>query len=101
METLGQFLKREREFRGMSHEDLSKKTKITVATIKTLEQDAYEKLPSGSYVKGYLKLLAFSVGVKFEDLMALYQDIPTTSKKEVDPFYQIGRFENRTDLLKG
>ncbi|QQR80212.1 MAG: helix-turn-helix domain-containing protein [Deltaproteobacteria bacterium] len=100
MESLGQFLKREREFRGFSLDDVEGMTKINSLVLARIENDKYEELPTGTYLKGYLKLYAKAIGINLEDVLTRYQNLPTDSKKEVHPFHQIGRFEAKASYLK-
>lgn len=100
MESLGQFLKREREFRGFSLEDVERMTKINSIILSRIESDRYEELPTGTYLKGYLKLYAKAISINLEDVLTRYQSLPSESKKEVHPFHQIGRFEAKPSYLK-
>ena len=98
-ETLGQFLKKEREFRNVTLGQLAKDTKLTMGVLEKLERDDLDGLPSGTYFRGYLKLVAESLGIPIEEMMTRYRQQPVAVKKEVDPFYQLRRFENQKDHL--
>ena len=52
MESLGKYLKAEREVRNLSLEEVSKFTKIRENFLRAIEEDRYEFLPPAIYVKG-------------------------------------------------
>ncbi len=54
MESPGKFLRRERETRSISLEEISNFTKIKEHHLKAIEEDRYEVLPPALYVKGFL-----------------------------------------------
>jgi cytoskeleton protein RodZ len=51
----GPFLRSSRESLGISLDDLSKGTRISTRYLEAIETDAFERLPSAIFVKGYLK----------------------------------------------
>lgn len=99
METLGQFLKREREFRGMTLEDLAKATKINSSFLYNMEADRWEVLPKGSFVKGYLKSYALHVGLNVEEVLARHQKQSQGSKNEEDPFRKFRGLEIKNQIF--
>lgn len=85
METLGQFLKRERETRNISIEEVEKFTKYHRSRIEALETDRHDQLPFPPYVKGMLRSLAKYYGLDMTDLLVRYQDFLNSQKKEIPP----------------
>lgn len=73
METPGQCLKRGREDRGLSVEDVSRATKIGVAYLKAIEEDRYEVLPAEVFAVGFLRQYATSVGLDPDDVVLRYR----------------------------
>lgn len=53
--TLGQYLKQRREEKGLSLKVISQQTKIHIGLLENLEADCYHKLPSKTYVRGFVK----------------------------------------------
>ena len=51
----GPFLQAVREDRGMSLDDLSKATRISSRYLEAIEANAFDRLPSATFVKGYVK----------------------------------------------
>ena len=72
-ESLGQFLKREREFRNVSLEDLSQVTKIKNNFLKGMEEDRFETLPKGIIMKGMLRSYARQVGLNVDEVLSRYE----------------------------
>lgn len=70
-ERLGAFLKRERELRGLSLEDVVLKTKIQRSYLEAIERDDFTSLPPGPFIKGFISSYAKVLGVKPEALFVL------------------------------
>ena len=73
-DTLGQFLKKEREFRKRTQEDVAKFTRYHLSKIQALEEDRHELLPSQPYVKGMLRSIAKYLGLAVPDLLSRYEE---------------------------
>lgn len=99
MESLGQFLKREREFRGITLEDLSRTTKISQASLKNIEEDQWDLLPKGAYLKGYLVSYARYLGLTYEDVRAHAGDLAKNGLDGDDPLKGIKKLEGRNQAL--
>lgn len=63
MESLGQYLKHERETRQVALQELAQLTRIPVRMLRGLEQDEYENLPADVFVRGYLKAYCRALNV--------------------------------------
>ena len=72
-ESLGKYLKREREARNLSLKEVAKNTKITEQVLAALEEDQYDLLPSATYVKGFLSAYARFLGIDPNDVILRYQ----------------------------
>ncbi len=73
MESIGEYLKREREFRNISLEEISRKTKIRAKILRGLEEDRLDFFDSPVFVKGYLKAYAGYVGLNPNDVVLRYE----------------------------
>lgn len=62
----GSFLKRVREYKNMSIEYVTKKTKIAINHIKNIEEENYNHLPSKIYVIGFMKIYSKILGLNQE-----------------------------------
>jgi transcriptional regulator with XRE-family HTH domain len=73
MESIGRYLRAEREFRNLSLEEVSKFTRIRRQFLNAIEEDRYELLPPAIYVKGYLTAYARYLGLDPNDMVLRYQ----------------------------
>jgi cytoskeleton protein RodZ len=84
--TIGQLLKSKREARGLNLKTISQQTKVLIGLLEHLENDELEKLPSKTYVRGFVKSTAKILGINQEvALDALdytYNRSKTTTKVE-------------------
>jgi hypothetical protein len=63
LETFGAGLKMIREQRGMTLEQVSLSTKISVRFLRALEEEHFEQLPGGIFNKGFVRSYARTVGM--------------------------------------
>jgi hypothetical protein len=72
METVGDYLKKEREGKNISLRKVSRLTKISEHYLEYLEKDDYEKLPQGPYITGYISSYARLIGGNADEALKLY-----------------------------
>jgi cytoskeletal protein RodZ len=72
MESIGQYLRRHREERAMSVEEVSRATRIPVGNLERLENDHFDDLPGEVFVRGFLKAYARAVSISVDDVLARY-----------------------------
>ena len=72
METVGDYLKKEREAKNISLRKVSRLTKISEHYLEYLEKDDYEKLPQGPYITGYISSYARLIGGNADEALKLY-----------------------------
>jgi DNA repair protein RecO (recombination protein O) len=72
MESIGKYLRKQRESRAMSVEEVSRATRIPVTSIDRLENDHFDDLPGEVFVRGFLKAYARAVALPVEDVLARY-----------------------------
>ncbi len=73
MESIGRYLRGERELRKFSLEEVSKFTRIKEQYLNAIEEDRYDLLPSAIYVKGYLTAYARYLRLDPNDTVLRYQ----------------------------
>ena len=73
MESLGKYLKMQRESRNLSLKEVYLSTKILVDVLKAVEEDQYEVLESLAYVKGFLRSYAKYLGLNPNEIILRYQ----------------------------
>tara|TARA_Y100000588_G_scaffold303003_1_gene325415 strand:- start:473 stop:937 length:465 start_codon:yes stop_codon:yes gene_type:complete len=63
VENFGNNLKTARERRGMTLLEISEATKISPASLKCLENNEIENIPSGIFLRGFIRAYADTVGL--------------------------------------
>lgn len=81
MESVGSYIKRERQLRGFSLEEISRATKISLRYLSALEADNYNSLPAEAFVKGFLRSYAQCIGLDPHEVMLVYEQ----SRGEAEP----------------
>lgn len=77
----GDRLKRERELRGVSLEEVSTATRIPSKYLEALENDQWDQLPGGVFNRGFIKSISRYLGLDEDSLMAEY-DMATQGQKQ-------------------
>jgi cytoskeletal protein RodZ len=72
METIGQYLRRVREERRMSVEEISRATRMPVVSVERIEADQFDELPGEVFVRGFLKSYARTLNVPVDEVLARY-----------------------------
>lgn len=83
METIGQILKRVREEKGISIEEVSNQTKVHHRVIEALESDNFKELPAPVYVKSFIKHYAKFLELDSEELVKRYMSEYAERPKQV------------------
>ncbi len=68
----GERLKRERELREVSLEELTKATRISARFVEALENEDWAKLPGGVFGHGFVRTIARYLGLNEETLLGEY-----------------------------
>jgi cytoskeleton protein RodZ len=75
----GLFLKEARTAKNISLEEVSKRTRIHLNILKSIEQDDYKSL-SGIYAKSFLKLYAEYLGLDKDDVIRRFQNVSSENE---------------------
>ncbi|MDR3606071.1 MAG: helix-turn-helix domain-containing protein [Oligoflexia bacterium] len=67
--TLGQYLRRERERRGLTIEQVASATKIGIRTLHALESDHYAELPAKPFIRGFVISYARFIGLDHKETL--------------------------------
>jgi cytoskeleton protein RodZ len=81
--TFGDRLKREREMRGISLDEISHSTKIGTRLLKALEEEDFQKLPGGIFNKGFVRAYAKFLGIDEEEAVADYMVVAGEDSRAV------------------
>lgn len=85
MESFGARLKKEREQRGITLDDIALSTKIGKRFLSALEEEHFEQLPGGIFSKGFVRAYARHVGIDEEQAIADYLSATTPSSTTQTP----------------
>jgi cytoskeletal protein RodZ len=61
-----------REQRKMSVEEVSRATRVPIASVERIETDRFDELPGEVFVRGFLKSYARALNVPADDVLARY-----------------------------
>jgi cytoskeletal protein RodZ len=87
MSDLGALLRKAREQRGYTLDDIQDYTKIRKRYLEAIETGDYKVLPGSFYVRAFVKTYAETVGLDAEEVLRLYHKelpLPTTDSVMVD-----------------
>jgi cytoskeleton protein RodZ len=73
MASFGENLRREREMRGVSLEEISATTKINLRFLQALEAEDFARIPGGLFTRSFLRTYAEYLGLDTERILAEYQ----------------------------
>ncbi len=74
MSGFGERLRRQREMRGVSLEEIAQSTKIGVRSLKAIEEEDFEKLPGGIFNKGFVRAYARFLGLDEEQIVGDFDE---------------------------
>ena len=86
--TFGENLKREREMRGVSLDEISAATRIATRFLQAIENEQWDQLPGGVFNRGFVRAVAHYLGLDEESIVAEYvlaagdrQSVPGLDRK--------------------
>ena len=74
MKKIGAILKNERERQGLSLEEVSQKTKITLEKLQWIENSESDKLPAKVFLKGLIRGYASVLGMDLKSVQTIYEE---------------------------
>lgn len=91
----GETLRREREMRGVSLDEISNATRISTRFLLALENEQWHELPGGVFNRGFVRSIARFLGIDEDSLVAEYA-LVTNDKPQVAVWATGHRARNRT-----
>jgi len=85
MSGFGERLRRQREMRDVSLEEISKSTKIGTRSLKAIEDEDFEKLPGGIFNKGFVRAYARFLGLDEEQIVGDFEEAWNAYEAERTP----------------
>ena len=103
-ESIGQRLKRAREYRNISLEKAGEITRIRPSLLKALEADDFSSMVSAAQARGFLRNYSDYLGLNFDDLLTrldLKPDETTQDSIPVNPAQVVGPLEKLESTSSG
>jgi cytoskeleton protein RodZ len=75
MGSFGENLRREREMRGVTLEEIAESTKISTRLLRALEQEHFSALPGGVFTRSFIRHYADYLGLDSEHVLAEYRQV--------------------------
>lgn len=104
----GQRLKKARELRGMSVEQVARELNLTPRYVQAMEADSYKDLPEPAFVRGYMrryaqlvKLSPDDIAAKFDQCYAEDKATPAPDVRPHNPIQVLGIIARRPKLRAG
>jgi cytoskeleton protein RodZ len=99
MGSFGERLRREREMRGVSLDDIAEATKIGTRLLRALEEEHFELLPGGIFNKGFVRAYAKYLGLNEDEAVADY--LEAAGESVPDPRVIAEQNSSRIDRTSG
>jgi cytoskeleton protein RodZ len=84
----GEHLKRERDMREVTLAELTSGTRIGPRFLEAIENEEWDKLPGGSFTRGFVRSIAQYLGLDEEDLLSEYDLARGVQKTDAPAPYQ-------------
>lgn len=86
MGVFGDRLRREREMRGITLDEISESTKISRRHLEALERERFDQLPGGVFAKGFVRAYARFLGIDEDQAVADYSLASNEQPEPEDKF---------------
>jgi len=80
--TLGQYLRREREMRGIGLPEITAGTKVKLAFLEDIEAGRHDRLPPTIYAQGFLRSYARFIGLDESEVLQRYKEAAAQAAAE-------------------
>ncbi len=101
-ESFGEYLRRQRELRGLSLEQVAEQTKISLRALRALEAEDWDILPAEVYIRGFVRCYAEAIGLDPNEALYRYEKAfePYRRKKDnISEKLYVERSKRRSFLL--
>jgi cytoskeleton protein RodZ len=86
MGVFGDRLRREREMRGITLDEIAESTKISRRHLEALERERFDQLPGGVFAKGFVRAYAHFLGIDEDQAVADYSLASNEQPEPEDKF---------------
>ena len=100
MKSVGNLLKEARETSHLSFSEVAKRTKIREEYLQAIEENLFDQLPEGPFVRGFLRTYALEVGLNPESIVAIYRrDFGSREKQRLIPKGAVNPLQRKSNVL--
>lgn len=96
MASVGEELRRQREARGLSIEDIARATRISSRYLKAIEENRFDQLPGGAYNRAFIRAYAEHLELDPDDLLRLYAAAAQPAREQPLPSLAAGYEKSRS-----
>jgi len=82
VENFGNYLKHERELRGIPLQEIADNTKIPMRFLQALENNDLDELPGEVFIKGYIRSYAKILGTNVDEILATFNESVGKAREE-------------------
>ncbi len=86
-ERFGDYLRKQREIRGFSLEEISEQTKISLSALRALEAEDWEILPAEIYVRGFIRCYCQTIGLDPNEALLRFEEAYQPYKRQKQEKY--------------
>ena len=98
MQNFGADLRRARESRGTSLEEVSKATRISVRLLEAIEQERFDRLPGGVFRNSFVRQYAQAAGLDEEQIVAEFERLSPPQELNLENYFGIQPAKNRIKI---
>ena len=98
MQNFGEDLRRARESRGTSLEEVSKATRISVRLLEAIEQERFDRLPGGVFRNSFVRQYAQAAGLDEEQIVAEFERLFPPQELNLEEHFGIKPAKNRIKI---
>ncbi len=98
-ETLGEYLKKKREARNISREELSQATRMGIPFLQALEEDDFDFFPQKDFIRGFLRIYARQLELNEPEILRRYS-IQEARNREQKSFQQLPLFRDHPSPIE-
>ncbi len=73
-ERFGEYLRKQREIRGFSLEEIAEQTKVSLRALKAIEAEDWEILPAEIYVRGFIRCYCETIGLDPHEALLRFEE---------------------------
>ncbi len=81
-ESFGEYMRRQRELRGFTLEEIAEQTKISLRALRALEAEDWEVLPAEVYIRGFVRCYAEVIGLDPNEAILRYEKAVQPYRKQ-------------------